>query len=465
MAIPLLAQASCGSFHYVSPGCSWYEHHHLGGCHRPPRRDECRAAEQRSHAASSKSPRLAIIVPYRGDVDEESFSSLCARLPAHLDNMGIRFHLLAVNQVDEHPFNRAALANAAFHILGAGGRQAGLRAADQRGFQCLAVHDVDRMPVSSSVNRSCAAWTSMYYTCQTESPQVLHPESFTGGVLVIRPELFRAVNGFSNTFWGWGHEDNELYLRLRACGAQPQHPPELDSCMAHHDCERCKRAKPAGGFHALRVATDGIARLQGRMRNPLAYSKSDGLTTINFTAAGRPRTVQCGGRHTLHIVDVRLQRLRDETPKTCVADGSEQDNGCVASVPLQDLPSGLVSRAKHALPRSGRFRRVVRATRARAMYNFHYELDVEADMADRAQDATIGLFRIAVCSQQWQDANVPDEVRYQLLWRAVATRHRRKRGGTPAMDASPPRFRLTNNFSYHGAFPCALAPPLHAWNA
>ena len=118
-----------------------------------------------------------------------------------------------------------------------------------------------------------------------------------------------------------------------------------------------------------------------------------------------------------------------------------------------------MARAKHALPRSGRFRRVVSATRARAMYNYHYELDVEADMSDKVQGTT-GLFRIALCAQKWQDVNVPDEVRYQLLWRAVATRHRHKRGGGASAVSASPRFRFMNNFSYHGAFPCALAPPL-----
>lgn len=31
-----------------------------------------------------------------------------------------------------------------------------------------------------------------------------------GGVLAIRMNHFYAVNGFSNEFWGWGGEDDDM---------------------------------------------------------------------------------------------------------------------------------------------------------------------------------------------------------------------------------------------------------------
>ena len=106
----------------------------------------------------------------------------------------MHFHILAVNQIDDHPFNgSAALANVGFRVLSDGDRLAGLRPSD-RGFDCMAVHDIDRVPVAPEVNNSCERFTRNYYTCPTLTP-VLHPESFTrGGVLLFRPSLFRAVN-------------------------------------------------------------------------------------------------------------------------------------------------------------------------------------------------------------------------------------------------------------------------------
>ena len=39
-------------------------------------------------------------------------------------------------------------------------------------------------------------------------------EELIGGVLNIRTEHFLAVNGYSNLYWGWGAEDDDLYYRL-----------------------------------------------------------------------------------------------------------------------------------------------------------------------------------------------------------------------------------------------------------
>ena len=35
----------------------------------------------------------------------------------------------------------------------------------------------------------------------------------TGGALCVSATNFTKINGFSNQFWGWGHEDNDLYDR------------------------------------------------------------------------------------------------------------------------------------------------------------------------------------------------------------------------------------------------------------
>lgn len=39
-----------------------------------------------------------------------------------------------------------------------------------------------------------------------------------GGVSSMTVKQFKAVNGFSNTFWGWGGEDDDMYNRLRHVG-------------------------------------------------------------------------------------------------------------------------------------------------------------------------------------------------------------------------------------------------------
>lgn len=37
---------------------------------------------------------------------------------------------------------------------------------------------------------------------------------YFGGVVAFNQADFEAINGFPNTFWGWGGEDDEMYSRI-----------------------------------------------------------------------------------------------------------------------------------------------------------------------------------------------------------------------------------------------------------
>uniref|UniRef100_A0A2H1W0R1 SFRICE_004842 n=1 Tax=Spodoptera frugiperda TaxID=7108 RepID=A0A2H1W0R1_SPOFR len=44
---------------------------------------------------------------------------------------------------------------------------------------------------------------------------VLYPTIF-GGVTALTPEQYRQVNGYSNFYWDWGGEDDDLYNRIES---------------------------------------------------------------------------------------------------------------------------------------------------------------------------------------------------------------------------------------------------------
>ena len=41
-----------------------------------------------------------------------------------------------------------------------------------------------------------------------------YPDIF-GGVVALTKEQFKNVNGFSNQFWGWGGEDDDMNYRIK----------------------------------------------------------------------------------------------------------------------------------------------------------------------------------------------------------------------------------------------------------
>ena len=316
-------------FRFLPNGCSWYETHKLGGCQRHLQpRAECAPPHLPSITMQH---HLAVIVPYRstdGRVRADDFANLCDRLGSHLASNDVSYQIFIVNQADELPFNRGALSNAAVALLMASSlssvpsstnRQAALRLRKQRhAFDYIAVHDVDRFPVEDasftgamlSSNRSddCENATRSYYTYPFTAPRVLHPMSFAGGVLVATLAQYIAVNGFSNTYWGWGEEDNDLFLRLRWCGFAPIHGERLDECMEHKDCEACKRQKHPRHADAL-LTNEQKMRL--RMMNPRPYMLRDGLTTANFTILPTSgRRLLCGRirRVKATVMDVDLAR-------------------------------------------------------------------------------------------------------------------------------------------------------------
>lgn len=95
----------------------------------------------------------------------------------------------------------------------------------------LIFHDVDMLVVSGHKN---------YLKPPTSGPVQLatHAEQFgyrmpfaeyLGGVTMYRRIDFEKINGYSNKFWGWGGEDNEMYDNVQKHGL----PIEYRNCYHH----------------------------------------------------------------------------------------------------------------------------------------------------------------------------------------------------------------------------------------
>ena len=89
-----------------------------------------------------------------------------------------------------------------------------------------------------------------------------------GGVVALSTRDFALVNGYSNGFWGWGAEDDDLYRRVTSHNFTVTRPKPLQK--ARYTALSHSRSKPsADRFLALNRSTklrpiDGLVDLRYR---------------------------------------------------------------------------------------------------------------------------------------------------------------------------------------------------------
>ena len=161
--------------------------------------------------ADSAGARLHIVVPYR---DREShLRQFVPWVSAHFDRLvpRIDYRVTIVEQEAGLPFNRGALMNAGF-LLGE----------ERSDYTCL--HDIDYLPVDADYSSADCPTPILWYGAEqrpvapgrSDRTVTSNLESTMGGVLLMPNTVMRQVDGYSNVFWGWGYEDFDFSLRIRA---------------------------------------------------------------------------------------------------------------------------------------------------------------------------------------------------------------------------------------------------------
>lgn len=133
---------------------------------------------------------ISIIIPYRDR--ENHLAVLAPRLREALPDAEV----LVIEQGDDKPFNRAKLLNVGAHYT--------------KG-NWLVMHDVDKVPVK--VDYFAKAYDKVIQLEWSGRQRM----DYLGGVTVFDTWLFKhIIDGYSNSFWGWGGEDNEMMFRLKS---------------------------------------------------------------------------------------------------------------------------------------------------------------------------------------------------------------------------------------------------------
>ncbi|XP_077351786.1 beta-1,4-galactosyltransferase 3-like isoform X2 [Festucalex cinctus] len=91
---------------------------------------------------------------------------------------------------------------------------------------CLLIHDVDLLAEDDRNTYACDRCNPTHLAVAIDKFHYRLPYStYFGGVVAVTPEQFRKMNGFSNQYWGWGREDDDLCKRVALSGMKVVRPP------------------------------------------------------------------------------------------------------------------------------------------------------------------------------------------------------------------------------------------------
>jgi len=145
------------------------------------------------------SHKLGICIPYRNR--KEHIEQLIPHLSKHLNDNGIEHSFYVGHQVDDKLFNRGAMKNIAAHY------------AFEDGCDYIAWHDVDMLP-QIEADYSYPEETPIHIATKLSKYHYgLGYDQYFGGVVLFTKEQAEKTNGYSNDYWDWGQEDDDLFWR------------------------------------------------------------------------------------------------------------------------------------------------------------------------------------------------------------------------------------------------------------
>ena len=177
------------------------------------------------------------------------------------------YGVYVVEQWGSGPFNRAMLMN-----VGAA------EALKQHDFQCFIFHDVDLLPEDDRNLYTCPAQPRHMSVAINSFLYRLPYDDIFGGVSAMTVDHFRQVNGFSNLFWGWGGEDDDMSNRLRQ---KKLYISRYPANIARY--RMLKHSKDKANPERFRYLYSGAKRMAKDGYNSLKYRRVDLLLKRLYT--------------------------------------------------------------------------------------------------------------------------------------------------------------------------------------
>uniref|UniRef100_A0A3P8RW04 Beta-1,4-galactosyltransferase n=1 Tax=Amphiprion percula TaxID=161767 RepID=A0A3P8RW04_AMPPE len=157
-----------------------------GGRYKPP---DCVAIQ-----------KVAIIIPFRNR--HEHLIQWLYYVHPILMRQQLDYGVYVINQDGDGLFNRAKLMNTGY-----------VEALKQYDYDCFVFSDVDLFPLDDRNIYKCFDNPRHLSVAVDKFNFILPYGTIFGGVSSFFKNQFLKTNGFSNTYWGWGGEDDDMYKR------------------------------------------------------------------------------------------------------------------------------------------------------------------------------------------------------------------------------------------------------------
>jgi hypothetical protein len=143
--------------------------------------------------------KLGVCVPYRNR--EEHLKEFIPKVGKYLTEQGIEHEFFIAHQVDDKLFNRGAMKNiAAKHAF-------------ENGCDYIVWHDVDMIPEDGCDYSFPTEGPRHIATKISQMDYKLKYYEYFGGAVIFSKEQVEKTNGYSNDYWDWGMEDDDLFWR------------------------------------------------------------------------------------------------------------------------------------------------------------------------------------------------------------------------------------------------------------
>ena len=143
--------------------------------------------------------KLGVCVPYRNR--ESHMREFIPTISNYLEKQGIEYQIYFGHQIDDKLFNRGAMKNVAAEW------------AFKDGCDYIVWHDIDMIP-EEGCDYSFPDKNPIHIATNiSQMDYELKYEEYFGGAVIFSKEQVEKTNGYSNDYWDWGMEDDDLFWR------------------------------------------------------------------------------------------------------------------------------------------------------------------------------------------------------------------------------------------------------------